>query len=107
MITRALLVGLLPVLLLFQAVAANELGETTCETYYALEMRIIDEQRSYAIQDAILSAETKGNGEEQDERLTERAAQQASKRFVFDSEAARRTFERCVARAKQELEKPS
>lgn len=106
MITRAFLVGLLPALLVAQA-AANELGETTCETYYALEMRIIDEQRSYAIQDAILSAETNGNGDEQDEHLAERAAQQASKRFVFDSEAARRTLERCLARTNREPEKPS
>ena len=98
---RFVLLGVLSAVVLLTAQASDaqpseERAAKNCETYYRFEIRIIDEQKAYAIQAAVGAVEERAPGEKT--RLIEEASGQASKRFDFDLAAARRALVRCLAR---------
>ncbi len=71
-----------------------------CEAYYRFELQVIEEQRHYLNQAAIKAVEAKQPAPDEKPRLIEQARAETDERFTVDYDAAKRSRDRCLKRAK-------
>ncbi len=71
-----------------------------CEAYYRFELQVIEEQRYYLTQAAIKAVEAELAPKDDKTQHVEQARLETDKRFSVDYDAAKRSRERCLKRAK-------
>ncbi|MSO69770.1 MAG: hypothetical protein EXQ98_05770 [Alphaproteobacteria bacterium] len=71
-----------------------------CEAYYRFELQVIEEQRYYLTQAAIKAVEAELAPKDDKTQHVEQARVETDKRFSVDYDAAKRSRERCLKRAK-------